>query len=78
MGGGNILANLNSLNQRNLCAKLSQIRPDGSGKEAFFLFRQLISAFSLYPSKKDRVLHLNKLESPSPEDALCQVSLKLV
>ena len=26
---------------------------------------------------KDGALHLNKLESPSPKDALCQVWLKL-
>ena len=29
------------------------------------------------PLEKSGALHLNKLESPSPKDALCQVWLKL-
>ena len=37
----------------------------------FFLFPNYI------PLEKDRALHLKKLESPSPKDALCQVWLKL-
>ena len=42
---------------------------------------KIVNAFSLFPKyiplEKDRVLHLNKLESPSPKDALRQVWLKL-
>ena len=45
-----------------------------------FFFVNFISVFSLFhnylPLEKGEVLHLNKLESPSPKDALCQVWLK--
>ena len=46
-------------------------------------FLNFVNVFSLYfknclPLEKDRVLHLNRLESPSPKDALCQVWLKSV
>ena len=45
-------------------------------------FRQCIFTISLFrnylPLEKGGALHLNKLESPSPKDALCQVWLKLV
>ena len=41
---------------------------------------KLINIFSLFrhylPLEKGVVLHLNKLEFPSPKDALCQDSLK--
>ena len=44
-------------------------------------FLNSINVFSLFsnylPLEKDRALHLNKLESLSPTDALCQVWLKL-
>ena len=40
-------------------------------------FLNFINVFSLFrnylPLEKGRALHLNKLESPSPKDALCQV-----
>ena len=46
--------------------------------EDFFNFVNVFSLFRNYLSlKKDGTLHLNKLESPSPKDALCQVWLKL-
>ena len=39
-----------------------------------------VNVFSLFcnylPLKKGRALHLNKIKSPSPKDALCQVLLK--
>ena len=38
----------------------------------FLLFRNYL------PLEKGMTLHFNKLESPSPKDALCQVWLKLV
>ena len=46
-------------------------------------FFNFVKVFSLYyrnylPLKMGRALHLNKLGSPSPKDALCQVLLKLV
>ena len=40
-------------------------------------FLNFVNEFSLFrndlPFEKGRAIHLNKLESPSPEDALCQV-----
>ena len=47
-------------------------------RRRFLNFVNVFSPFCNYlPLKKSRVLHLNKLESPSPKDALCQVWLKL-
>ena len=44
----------------------------------FFNFDNVFSLFHNYlPLEKERALHLNKLESSSPKDALCQVWLKL-
>ena len=44
-------------------------------------FLNVVNVFSLFryylPLEKSRALHLNKLESPSPKDALCKVWLKL-
>ena len=46
-------------------------------RREFFKFN-VFSLFRNYlPLEKSRALHLNKLESPSPEDALCQVWLIL-
>ena len=45
----------------------------------FLNFVNVILLFHNYlPLEKGRALHLNKLESPSPSDALSQVWLKLV
>ena len=47
-------------------------------RRRFLNFVYVFSPFCNYlPLKKSRVIHLNKLESPSPKDALCQVWLKL-
>ena len=47
-------------------------------RRRFLNFVNVFSQFRNYlPLEKDGVLHLNKLESPSPKDALCQVWLKL-
>ena len=77
MVGPFIWRNLNPLHPRMLCAKIGWNWLSASG-EFFFNF---INAFSLFrnylPLERDGVLHLNKLESPSPKDALCQVWLKL-
>ena len=49
--------------------------PNGSGEEDF---RPCIFAISLLsPLCKGRALHVNKLESPSTKDVLCQVWSKL-
>ena len=40
----------------------------------FYYFVNVFSLFRNYISlEKDRTLHLKKIESPSPKDALCQV-----
>ena len=50
----------------------------GPGEDYFFIFVNLLTLFRYYlPLEKERNLHLNKLESPLPKDALCQVWLKL-
>ena len=47
-------------------------------RRRFLNFVNVFSPFCYYlPLKKSRVLHLNKLESHSPKDALCQVWLKI-
>ena len=73
-----IWRNLNPLHPRMLCAKFGWSWMSGSGEEDFFNFVNLFSLFRNYlPLGKGGALHLNKLESPSPNDALCQVRLKL-
>ena len=63
-----IWTNLISLHPRMSCAKFGWNWPSGSGEEFFFLICLCIFAISF---------HLNRLKSPSPKDALCQVWLKL-
>ena len=47
-------------------------------RRGFFNFVNVFSLSQNYlPLEKDRALHLDKLESPSLKDALCQVWLKL-
>ena len=47
-------------------------------RRRFFSFVKIFSLFRNYlPLEKGGALHLNKLESPSPKDALCQVWLNL-
>ena len=73
-----IWTNLNPLHLRMLCAKFGWNWPSGSGEEEIF---NLVNVFSLFrnylPLEKVGAFHLNKLESPSPKDALSQVWLKL-
>ena len=48
-------------------------------EKIFFNFVNLFSLFRNYlPLEKGGALHLYKLESPTPKNALCQVGLKLV
>ena len=47
-------------------------------RSRFLKFVNVFSLFRYYPPlEKGGALHLNKLESPLPKDALCQVWLKL-
>ena len=70
--------NLNPLHSRMLCAKFGWNWPNGSGEE-IFKFHQCYFAFMYYlPLEKGGTLRLNKRESPSSKDTLCQVWLKLV
>ena len=47
-------------------------------RRRFFNFVNVFSLFRNYlPLEEGEALHLNKLKSPSPKDALCQVWLKL-
>ena len=49
-------------------------------EKKFFKFHKCFSVILIWnylPLEKGRSLYLNKLESPSPRDALCQVWLKL-
>ena len=61
-----------------LCAKFGWNWLSGFGEEDFFNFINVFSLFRNYLLlEKGGALHLNKLEFPSPKDALCQVWLKL-
>ena len=60
-----------------LCAELSWNLPSGSEGEDFQILSMYFSLFHNYlPFEIGVALHLNKLESPLPQDALCQVCLK--
>ena len=69
----------NFFTQDCLLASVVQIGTVVLEKKIFFNFVNIFSLFCNYlPMEKGDTLHLNKLESPSPKDVLCQVSLKLV
>ena len=55
-------------------AKLGRNWPSGSGEEDFLIFRYFVVLSHL---EKSVALHLNKFESPSTNNAVCQVWLKL-
>ena len=76
--GSIIWINLKSLHPGILCAQFAWSWPSGSGKEDLFNFVSVFLLFRNYlPLEKGGALHLNKLESSSPKDALCQVWFKL-
>ena len=61
------------------CEKFGWNWPSGSWEEDFFNFVNVFSLFRNYLRlEKGCALHLNKLEPPSPKDALCQIWLRLV
>ena len=65
-----IRRNMNAHHPRMLCAKF--------GWKIFFNFVDVFLLFINYLLlEKCRALHLNKIASPSPKDALCKVWLKL-
>ena len=67
-----IWTNLNPLHPRMLCAKFSWNWLSGSGEEDFLILSMFFPYFCNYlPLEKGGALHLNKLESPLPKDALC-------
>ena len=67
-----------ALHPRMLCSKFGWDWLSGSGEKDFFNFVNAFSLFRNYlPLEKGGTLHLNKLESPLPKDALCQFWLKL-
>ena len=69
---------LNPIHPRMLCAKFGWNWLSGSGEEDFFNFVNELSLFRNYlPLEKGRALYLNKLDSPSPEDAVSQVWLEM-
>ena len=69
--------NLNLFHPRVFCAKFGWSNPWDSWKKSL-KFRQCVFAFHFYlPLEKGVVFHLNKAESPSPQNTLCQVWLKL-
>ena len=72
-----IWMNLNPFSQGCFVPSLVEIGPGVLEKKIL----NFVNVFSLFDNylllEKGGVLHLNKLESPSPKDALCQVWLKL-
>ena len=72
-----IWTNLNSLHPTITCTKSDWIWPAGSGEEDFSKFSVYFDFRYYLPLEKGDPLPLNKLESPSPKDDLCQVWLKL-
>ena len=73
-----IWTNLNPLHPRIPSAQFGRKWLSGSGGEDFLSFVNVFSPFHNYlPFEKGVALYLNKLESPSPKDAVCQVWLKL-
>ena len=68
----------NPIHPRMLCAKFGWNWSSDSGEEDFFYFVNVCSLFRNYlPLEKGGALNLNKIESPSHKNALCQVWMKL-
>ena len=57
-----------------LCAEFGRNWPSGSAEEDFQISSMYFHYFRNYlPLEKGGALHLSKLESSLPKDALCQV-----
>ena len=72
-----IWTNLNPLHPRILWAKFGWNWLRRSGEEAFLISSMYFHHFVIISLGKRGALYLNKIESPLPKDALCQVWLKL-
>ena len=68
---------MNSLHPRMLCVGFGWNWPSGSGERFLDFFNVLLLFHYYLPLQEGMVLHLNKLESNSPKDAICKVWLKL-
>ena len=60
-----------------ICVKFVEIGPVILEDKIFKVCQCIFAILLLSPLRKGMALHLNKLKSPSPKDALCQVWLKL-
>ena len=70
--------NLKPLLPRMLCSNFGWSWTSGSGEEDFFkVFNVFVLFHNYLLFRKGVANHLNKLESPSQKDVLCQVWLKL-
>ena len=76
-GGALHLNKLESFVPKDVLCEFGWNWPSGSGEEEFWISLMYFRYFELSPLGKGRALYLNKLESPSPKDALFQVWLKL-
>ena len=56
---------------------LVEIDPEVLEKKIFKVFDRILLFLLNLPLLKGVALHLNRLESPPPKDALCRVLLKL-
>ena len=81
MGRALIWTNLNPLHPRKGCVKIVWKLVQWFLRRRFLNY-MYINVFLLFrnylPLERGRALHLNKLESYSPEDDLCQICLKLI
>ena len=66
-----IWTNLNPLHPRMLCANFGWIGSVVLEKKIFKFLQCIFTISKLSPLGKGGALHLNKLEYPSPKDALC-------
>mgnify|MGYP003691692401 CR=1 FL=1 len=71
------LKNLNPYHPKMLVRRLIEIGSVVLEKKIFKFCLCIFSIKHYLPLEKGGALHLNKLQSPSPKDALCKVWLKL-
>ena len=74
-----ICKTLSPLQPMTFCAKFGWNWHSASGEKDYSNFLKVFTLFLIYLFfEKGVTLHMNKLESPSPKDALCQIWFKLV